>query len=166
MRVFQRTIRFRPVARIGRITLLAATLFATTFPQTSQAQTEVSFQSAPLIVGNDRGGLLRDRLRQIEQLRRENRPVQIRGNICFSTCTMFIGLSNACVSPTTTFGFHGPSSYGRALSPASFDQASSIIANHYPPALRAWYMETGRYRVNNVYRISGQNLINMGVRSC
>ncbi|EET48904.1 hypothetical protein [Thalassobium sp. R2A62] len=166
MRVFQRTIRFRPVARIGKITLLAATLFATTFPQTSQAQTEVSFQSEPLIVGNDRGGLLLERLRQLTRLSRESRPVQIRGNICFSTCTMYIGLPNTCVLPTTTFGFHGPSSHGRALSPATFDQASSIIADHYPPALREWYMETGRYRVNNMYRISGQNLINMGVRSC
>lgn len=135
-------------------------------PTLATAQTEISFQVAPLVVNNDRGGLLRDRLRQLAGLRQQSRPVQITGNVCLSTCTMFLGLPNTCVSPSTTFGFHGPSSYGRALDPATFDTASRIIADHYPPTLRQWYMNTARYNIRGMHRVSGQNLINMGVRSC
>ena len=98
----------------------------------SAQQTQISYRPEPLIINNDRGGLLRDRLRQLAHLRQEDRSVQIQGNICYSTCTMFIGLPKACVSPDTTFGFHGPSSYGRALDPATFDAASRRIASHYP----------------------------------
>lgn len=159
--------------------LCGAHLFATRFmavagialigmtPLAAQAQSqERGLQSPPLVINNDRGGTLRARLLELAALRRESRPVEIRGNVCFSTCTMFIGLPDACVSPSTTFGFHGPSSYGRPLDTATFNQASEVIASHYPPVLRAWYMEEGRYRINRVYRVSGQNLIDMGVRSC
>jgi len=130
------------------------------------AQTYDLSQTTPLVITNDRGGLLRDRLRQLVVLRQQDRAVQIRGRICLSTCTLLIGLPNTCISPSTTFGFHGPSSYGRPLDPDTFNRASEIIADHYPPALRSWYMETGRFRINTMYRISGQTLINLGVRAC
>jgi len=130
------------------------------------AQTAVSFTKDPLVVRNDRGGLLRDRLRQIRQLRQERRPVEIRGAICYSTCTMLIGLPNTCVSPNTTFGFHGPSSYGRALDPATFNYASQVISSYYPTPLQTWYMETARFKITRISRVKGEQLINMGVRAC
>lgn len=74
-------------------------------------------------------GFLRERLLQIGELQKQNRPVEIRGAICFSTCTVFIGLPNTCISPNTTFGFHGPSSNGRALDPLMFNRASRVIAS-------------------------------------
>jgi hypothetical protein len=119
-----------------------------------------------IAVHNDRGGLLRDRLEEIERLRANGQAVAIQGDICFSTCTLFLGLAGTCVSPDTTFGFHGPSSYGRALDPATFRRASELIASHYPPALRTWYLETGRYTLRRVYRISGRHIIDMGVPEC
>lgn len=123
-------------------------------------------EAQPLVIKNDRGGLLRTRMKQLAVLRRESRPVEIRGRVCFSTCTMFLGLPETCVSPNTTFGFHGPSSYGRRLDHATFERASEIIASHYPPVLKNWYMKKGRHRIWALYRVSGSNLIALGVPSC
>ena len=142
------------------------TLGISSVPQHAAAQSNVSFATDPLIVRNDRGGLLRERLREIGQLRQQSRPVEIRGAVCHSTCTMFLGLPNTCVSPNTTFGFHGPSSYGRALDPATFNRASEVIASYYPAPLQRWYMEKGRFKIRSLYRIKGSNLIDMGVRAC
>ena len=125
-----------------------------------------TMSAAPLVVQNDRGGDLRERLDQLHQLRRSGRPVEIRGRVCFSTCTLFIGLPQTCISPRTTFGFHGPSSFGRPLSPEVFERASGVIADHYPSKLRRWYLETGRYRIRTLYRIPGTRLVEMGVRAC
>ena len=146
---------------------IAATVFCIgVAPNLAAAQTENSISAAPLVVYNDRGGLLRERIRKLAQLRQANRAVEIRGNICYSTCTMYLGLQNTCVSPTTTFGFHGPSSYGRKLDAATFERASAIIGSYYPAALRTWYMNDARYSINSVRRITGQNLIAIGVRAC
>jgi len=150
--------------RAGVFAIMAATLGSA--PSPVGAQTDISFQTAPLVIRNDRGGLLRDRLRQLAELRLQGRRVEIRGAVCLSTCTMFLGLPGTCISPSTTFGFHGPSSYGRALDPATFESASHIIADHYPPALRQWYLNTARYSIRRMHRGSGQNLINMGLRAC
>lgn len=123
-------------------------------------------QPATLVVKNDRGGLLRQRISQLNALRQSKQPIRITGNICYSTCTMYIGLPQTCISPRTTFGFHGPSSYGRVLDPQTFNIASRIISRDYPPALKEWYMSKGRYKINSVYRIKGSQIIQMGVRQC
>ncbi|MEM8654391.1 MAG: hypothetical protein AAGF36_06570 [Pseudomonadota bacterium] len=128
--------------------------------------TQVALSSQPIVVRNDRGGLLRARLYELQDLRRAGRAVEIRGAVCLSTCTLYLGLDDVCVAPGTTFGFHGPSSYGRALDPATFNRASEIIADHYPAALRDWYMETGRFKIRTMYRIKGAQLIRLGVRAC
>lgn len=120
----------------------------------------------PLVIGNDRGGPVRDRLRQIAQLRRSGRPVQIRGRVCFSTCTMFLGLPQTCISPATTFGFHGPSLRGRPLPRDQFDYYSRVIAQYYPEPLRLWYMETGRTRLIRIFHVSGADIVAMGVPAC
>jgi len=123
-------------------------------------------QSQAYVVGNDRGGLLLDRIENIRQLRATGQPIQIQGRVCFSTCTMYLGLPQTCVSPQTTFGFHGPSSFGRALDAATFSHASSVIANHYPAPLREWYMREGRHEIRALYRFSGADIIKMGVKQC
>ncbi|WP_338549493.1 hypothetical protein [Roseovarius phycicola] len=128
--------------------------------------TALAQDAETLIVRNDRGGELAKRLRQIRELRQSGRPVEIRGGVCFSTCTMFLGLPQTCISSRTVFGFHGPSSYGRPLAPKVFEEASHVIADHYPPALKRWYLETGRYRIRTLHRIRGARLIDLGVRGC
>ena len=166
MGIGSQNVAHRRIRQIVKLIIFAMASFVA-IPATSvAAQTNDALQTTPLVTTNDRGGLLRDRLRQLVVLRQQDRTVQIRGRICLSTCTLLISLPNTCVSPSTTFGFHGPSSYGRPLDPETFNRASEIIADHYPPALRNWYMETGRFRINTMYRISGKTLINLGVRAC
>ncbi|OIQ46004.1 MAG: hypothetical protein BM558_01460 [Roseobacter sp. MedPE-SW] len=134
-------------------------LFSTTSSVTAAGQ-------APYVVGSDRGGFVRDRLIELRDLRSSGRRVEIRGRVCYSTCTMLLGLPNTCISPRTTFGFHGPSRSGQRLSAEKFDHYSRIIASTYPQKLNSWYMQTGRMRIDGVYKIKGSELIRMGVRAC
>ena len=134
---------------------------------TAQAQTQSTANQQSFVeISNDRGGLLRDRLIELQLLRQTGQTVRITGNICYSTCTMFLGLPQTCVSPQTTFGFHGPSSYGRPLDPAVFEEASQIMASHYPAVLRDWYMQTGRHEIVKLYRFKGEDMVQMGIAAC
>lgn len=121
---------------------------------------------AALVVRDDRGGAVLTRAVEIRDLRLSRRDVRIVGSICYSSCTMLLGLPGACVSPQTVFGFHGPSRSGAALDPVRFEQASRLIAMHYPPALRRWYMETARYETRGLHKLRGADLIRIGVRAC
>lgn len=120
----------------------------------------------PLVIRNDPGGYLNARLQQIRELRRSARPVEIRGGHCNSTCTMLIGLPQTCVSRDTTFGFHGPSSRDEPMEPWRFELASRVMAQYYPPELRRWFMDTGRFRTDGVYRLNGAEIIAYGVLEC
>ncbi|WP_420585451.1 hypothetical protein [Ruegeria sp.] len=119
-----------------------------------------------LVVGNDRGGYLHDRLIELENLNRNGVRIEIRGRVCFSTCTMFLGIPGTCVLPGTVFGFHGPSRGGQRLAKRDFDYFSQIMAGYYPDPLKTWFMETGRNRLNGVYRVKGAALIQIGVPEC
>ncbi|MGJ8543886.1 MAG: hypothetical protein ACSHWZ_00480 [Sulfitobacter sp.] len=120
----------------------------------------------PLIIGNDRGGLLVERLREVAVLRESNRPVRIMGAVCYSTCTLYLGLPQTCISAKTLFGFHGPSSFGRPLQPVVFERASLAIASHYPPALKHWYITKARFKIASVQKVDGAQIIRMGVPAC
>lgn len=115
------------------------------------------------VVHSDRGGPLSERLLEIDQIKEEGLLVEIRGRVCFSTCTMFLGLPGVCVEPTTTFGFHGPTRGGRRLAQEQFDYFSLIIAQYYPEPLKGWFMAEGRHRIRGVYRVSGADLIAQGL---
>ncbi|SNR73757.1 hypothetical protein [Puniceibacterium sediminis] len=119
-----------------------------------------------LVIGNDRGGLLKDRARLVEQLRRDGRKVEIRGNLCLSSCTMFLGARNVCVNPNTVFGFHGPSSYGRPLPRDQFDFWSNVMSRNFPAKLRGVFMASWRHRIDGYESVSGAQLIRQGFRSC
>jgi len=123
-------------------------------------------RSGVIVVSNDRGGLVRRRAARIDRIRAAGQRVEIRGRICFSSCTMYLGLPDTCVSPRTSFGFHGPSYYGARLSPSDFEYWSKVIASHYPEPLRSWYMRKGRTRIVSYFRLSGRDLIRMGIRQC
>lgn len=152
---------FRPAVQALRLAMLAASVAA---PQVALAQTNIS--SSPLVVGNDRGGDLRERIYEIRALRQTGQQVRIQGSICYSTCTMYLGLPQTCVSPDTTFGFHGPSSYGIPLGPEMFDHASKLIRDHYPKPLQQWYMDRARHQIWGVHRVSGREMIRLGVAPC
>lgn len=148
----------RSLAARAAACILAGALWV--IPPESQAQSTV-------VVRNDRGGLLAERMREVARLRADEARVEIRGRVCLSSCTMFLGVENVCVEPDVTFGFHGPTSYGRPLAPERFETWSRIMAAHYPDErLRSWFLETGRHRIRGYYRVSGEQLIRMGTPRC
>jgi len=132
----------------------------------SSAKAADGSMSETFVVGNDRGGFIRDRLIELRNLRASGRRVEIRGNICYSTCTMLLGLPKTCISPDTTFGFHGPTKSGKRLAPDRFEYFSRVISQYYPAPLQSWYMSTGRNRLRGMHRIKGSEIIRMGIQEC
>lgn len=143
---------------------LAVTAKAGSLPEIESVSK--TYEDGPLIVRNDRGGLVGQRAKEVASLQDKGRAVELRGRVCLSSCTMYLGLERACVSPSTTFGFHGPSYYGRPLSSRDFEYWSQVIAAHYPPALKTWYLRKGRYKQSGYFQIKGSELIAMGIRRC
>jgi hypothetical protein len=119
-----------------------------------------------VVIGNDRGGKIRSQLAKLAVIRANGQKIELRGRVCYSTCTLYLGLPQTCVLPDTRFGFHGPSNYGFHLRTDAFEYWSHLIAAHYPEPLREWYLKTGRARINTFYRISGSELIRMGLAQC
>lgn len=140
--------------------ILLGALLAVTAAQ-AQAQANQT-----IVIGDDRGGGVNSRARLIEQIRAAHARVEIRGRICYSACTMYLGAGDVCISPQTTFGFHGPSRDGRALPPADAERWSAVMARYYPEGLRQWYMTTARFEIRTIYRISGADLMRYGYPPC
>lgn len=160
MWILKYALSFRGLRKLATVTTLALSSLLLPLHQAQAAQRAI------YVVGNDRGGYLHDRLVELENLQRNRTPVEIRGRVCYSTCTMFLGLADTCVDPNTTFGFHGPSKSGRKLDAQQFDYFSQVMANYYPAQLRDWFMREGRYRILRVYKMKGAELIRMGVQAC
>lgn len=118
------------------------------------------------IIGDDHGGVVSHRERQVARLRQQGQRIEIRGEHCLSSCTMLLSLPRLCVHPDTRFGFHGPSDHGTPLLPHQFDFWSRVISAHYPPPLRQWYMRVARYKIRDYYYLSGQQLSAFGIRLC
>ncbi|ETD90734.1 hypothetical protein U713_04465 [Rhodobacter capsulatus YW2] len=119
---------------------------------------------APIIVRNDLGGDVGAFANRIRAMAAAGQTVEIRG-ACYSACTMYLGLPGSCINRNSQFGFHRPSYFGLALAPEEFDFWSRVIAAHYPPALRDWYLREGRYSLG-LRTISGAQLIDLGVPEC
>lgn len=140
---------------IAALCLLGTGLVA---PESAEAQQTI-------VVRNDIGGLIQRRANKVSQIRATGQRVEILGT-CLSSCTMYLGAGNVCISPNARFGFHGPSSYGRRLVPQDFERWSNVVASHFKPELQRWFMTKARYRINGFYRISGRQLIRMGYARC
>lgn len=118
-------------------------------------------------VRDDLGGSLSARIATVEVLRASGEPVRIIGT-CASACTMYLGLPNACVSRRAVLAFHGPQTqfYGVGLPQREFEAWSQIIADHYPPRIRAAYLRDWRYTTVGMVTLTGAEAIRMGVRQC
>ena len=118
------------------------------------------------IVRNDLGGRIDRRAAWVQTLRDRGARVEIRGRVCLSACTLFLGAKRVCIDADTVFGFHAPSLWGQPLDGPSFDYWSDMIASHYNPPLRQWYLEVARHRVHGYHRLSGRQLIELGYEPC
>lgn len=141
---------------------LSIVMLVTIYPHNVQSNTALE----PLIIRNDRGGFVRSRLISLRELRANGRNVEIRGNVCFSACTLYLGLPQTCISKDTMFGFHGPSMMGIPINSTDFENVTRIISSQYPQPLQDWYMREGRNRINGMFRVRGAELVKMGIREC
>ena len=136
-----------------------------------QAPPPAGMPARTKVVTYDMGGSFGERLRSLERLRADRTPVAITG-VCASACTLFLHLPTTCVAPDATLLFHGPQvreKDGRVLDlhPDDFALYSGMIADHYPPRLRAWFMahavhKTGR----DLEPLTGAQAIALGARAC
>ncbi len=148
---------------LGRALALA---LAVTMGFAPMAEAQSRYATPSLKIRNDRGGLIQPRVDEIAALRATDARVDLGGSVCLSSCTMYLSLPNACVHRGTTFGFHGPSSYGRPLPPQDFEYWSQVMAQHIPASLRSWYLTKARYEITSYYKVSGAELIRLGVAEC
>ncbi len=113
-------------------------------------------------IHRDMGGSVEERLDQMRSMS----SVRIVG-ACYSACTMLLGLPDTCVTRNARLGFHGPSTRsGLPLPQSEWDAASKVMAAHYPPKLRLWFLAEGRMNTGPVRVIRGADLIDMGVKEC
>ncbi|WP_460273033.1 hypothetical protein [Celeribacter sp. ULVN23_4] len=119
-------------------------------------------------VRNDPGGVLAERVREIERMRASGLQVRIVDGYCNSACTMYLGVPNSCISKNVSFGFHGPMSqfYGMALPPDDFEYWSGVMASYYPRAIQDWFLKEARFTTVGLIKVSGRELIKLGVREC
>lgn len=125
----------------------------------------VAQSSEVVVVGNDRGGSVADRAFIVDRLRAYGARVEIRGDICYSACTMYLGAGDVCVDPNTDFGFHGPSNMGIPISEERFSRWSEVMGRYYNAPLREWFMEEARF-TTGLLRLSGSQIINAGYQAC
>lgn len=165
---------FKTVTRLAVLPaalLLGASLLGIGIGGPTQAvpqaiQSRSNQPGATIIITGDPGGSVQARYNEIAEINRLGQRVEIRRGDCVSSCTMFLGADNVCVSPRAVFAFHGPYRLSKKLSPAEFDHWSNLIAAHFPDALRQWYMNTARHKIYSVTRLSGAEVIRKGVPRC
>ncbi|WP_303704542.1 hypothetical protein [Celeribacter baekdonensis] len=150
----------------GVSALSATLLMASMTTAAHAARPNSQVPGATIVITGDPGGSVRERYNEIRQINQLGQKVEIRRGNCMSSCTMFLGANDVCVSPQAVLGFHGPSNHGAKLAPDKFDKWSRVIASHYPEAIRNWYMTNARFKIYSATRLSGTELIRLGVRPC
>lgn len=143
---------------------IIAALFLAHLPS-AQAATGATARTVAKIVLYDPGGALAGRQQEIRVLRRSGQRVELRG-ICYSSCTMYLGLNNVCVAADATLGFHGPRGLLGGLQRDVFEHWSQVMAAHLREPLRDWFLRHGRHIRHGVLILRGETLIAMGYNRC
>lgn len=102
------------------------------------AHSPVPQRAKPLVIHNNKGGNVLLAASRREQMAQSGRPVEIRG-YCWSACTMFLTMPNACLAPDARVGFHAPRIPNTTIIPPIVDQ---IMARYYRgKILEKWQSE-------------------------
>lgn len=109
----------------------------------------------PIVIRDNRGGNVMSAMIRRAEMEASGRPVEIRG-YCGSACTIFITMSNACLDPNGTVGFHAANfSRTRIISPAG-----GVVASYYRGGVRQKYLaEWGQ--TTTVTRISAREYVKL-----
>ena len=124
-------------------------------------------RGAKVIVGNHPGGYLYGTIADVEDINTLSLPVRITGDFCVSSCTLFLGADDVCISRTTRFGFHKPGNYvglGQISSKVAW-RATYRVAEYFNPSLSAWWLRTGS-KSSSLKYLTGLELIRMGYNEC
>ena len=123
-----------------RMAILRAILFATVAcaPVPSPAQADVRILASP-------GGQVGPFLDLFEQVRASGERVVIDGP-CLSACTLVLSLvpnERICVTRRAVLGFHAARSIDRRGRMFAEPQASELVLQAYPAAVRGWIRHRG-----------------------
>lgn len=154
------------MSRLIAFFLLAALAGCAATPDTTTAGPTRSV----LQVDRDMGGFYLERVTEMADIALADTHVEIRGT-CASACTLYLGMENrTCIHPKARLGFHGPQAFknGRMHRvPEPFrSEVVATIAQHYPPAFRAWYLKNAAPLSGRLVWLTGQEAIAMGARAC
>lgn len=151
--------------------IIAAALMAATGATGASAPT-----GEPYVVKWTGGGSLAKFEKRFTAM--QDRPVEIRGKACASSCTMWLSHPNVCIEPQTVFGFHGPSDAVLSLVTSQLTiipvyhfmplkkrrHAVSLMADHYRlngnESLGNWFIDSGAWKLYGWFlkNLSGQEV--------
>lgn len=93
-------------------------------------------------------------------------PVILNGYY-FSAGAMWLGHHDACATPDSVFGFHGPHYNGKPPTQEVYDVAINLMAAFYPEPIKSLFLkesaETGLHSIRNYTVFTGAELIAIGV---
>jgi hypothetical protein len=114
----------------------------------------------PDIVDQDNGGNLLKRIEFVEHHRNDDvyrLPVE-----CFSSCTLLLGISGACVPQGSVLYFHGATIDGK-LAPAYLND---YAASYYPANVKRWVAVHHALQKVSFTRMTLQQAAAIGVKVC
>ncbi|HEY8162407.1 MAG: hypothetical protein ACR650_12240 [Methylocystis sp.] len=121
------------------------------------------------VVDHDYGGRVEPYVARLAQARARGEQVRIGPVECDSSCTLYLGARNSCVSPGAVFGFHAPW-VGGPTSGVVDPQMTAVFASAYKAPLRRIFLRHVRNTRGMVpgplLRISGAQLASLGYRLC
>ncbi len=143
---------------MGRIARMAAMVGCLVFGTAAVGQQVI-------VIGNDMGGIVGNRADEIRRINAAGTRVEIRGDVCISSCTMYLGVGDVCVSPALTSAFTD-----QLLRRPTFPNASSNTGPGDSPATTTRRCATGSCerpisQLPALYGV-GEELIRIGYRSC
>ena len=109
----------------------------------------------------DHGGKLSNYMAMVHEADRQNREVRISG-YCASACTIKLGAKNVCIEPEAILMFHSArDAYG-----ARSAVGNLILTSYYPRPLRKLSNVTLALSGDAGLRMTGLQLIGLGLRKC
>lgn len=142
----------------------AAILFALLLMQSAVTQAagllDRSANRLPDVVEQDNGGNLLDRIQFVEAHRNDSiyrLPIE-----CFSSCTLLLGISGACVTQGSVLYFHSATVDGKKAP----EYLNAYAESYYPPAVRSWVKAHHALEKLSFTSMSWRQAASLGVKVC
>jgi hypothetical protein len=144
--------------RLGLVVVWVFTLLSN--PIQAAGLLDRSANRLPDLVEQDNGGNLLKRIEFVEHHRNDyvyRLPVE-----CYSSCTLLLGISGACVPQGSVLYFHGATIDGK-LAPAYLN---NYAASYYPANVKRWVAAHHALQRVSFTRMTWQQAEAIGVKIC